>query len=96
MEVFIFWICLSVLAGVIASHKGRSGWWFFFLSVLLSPLVGIIAALVAREDTWEVESRQLASGDMRKCPDCAELIKRETTVCRYCGSQNRWSEDPSE
>ena len=48
MEIFILWLFFSIIAGVIAGHKGRSGIGFFFLSVVLSPLVGVIAALVAQ------------------------------------------------
>ena len=63
MEIFIGYVFFSIVAGFIASSKGRSGIEFFFLAIFLSPLIGIIAALAARENRSNVEEKKIASGD---------------------------------
>lgn len=80
----IGWIALSIISWVIASNKGRSGFGFFLLSLILSPVIGIIGALVVSQNTDNIEAKKVSSGTSKKCPKCAELIKREATVCRFC------------
>lgn len=53
--------------------------------MLLSPLVGFIFAALAKPDAGKIAEASLATGATRKCPFCAELVKREAVVCRFCG-----------
>jgi len=87
MGIFIAWVALCFVAGAIASIKGRSSVGFFFLSLFLSPLVGIITALIAKPDEKQVEESKIAEGNSKKCPFCAEIIKAEAKVCRYCSRE---------
>ncbi len=43
ISAFILWLSLSIVAGVVARSKGRSAVGYLFLSIFLSPLVGLIA-----------------------------------------------------
>lgn len=52
-------------------------------------LLGWIAALVwacMRTQTEPKPQWPAAPADMRTCPECAELIKREARRCKHCGS----------
>jgi hypothetical protein len=78
------WIICGIATAVIASSKGRDGCGWGILGFLLGP-IGILMAIgiAAVSD----DHRALATGELRKCPFCAELIRREAIKCRFCGSE---------
>jgi hypothetical protein len=84
VAIVLGWLVFAIVAGVIAAGRGRSGVGYFLLSIVLSPLVGILLA-VALPDLKQAKAREADLADSRECPHCAELIKRAATVCRYCG-----------
>ena len=85
--IFIIWLIFAVLVGAYASSKGRSGVGFFLIAVLLSPLIGFIIAAIVQPIRANTEAKALETGDVKKCPNCAELVKAEARLCKHCHSE---------
>lgn len=85
MTIVIFWIFFSLLVVLLAQRRGRSGAGYFLLSLFISPLLTAILLLVLPVNQEQIDRSSLRSGGMKKCPHCAELIKADASVCRYCG-----------
>lgn len=82
MLQLLFAVLLGLIPALVAHGKGRSFvlWWIY------GALLFIIAlphSLIMGSNQSELESRQL-SGGMKKCPACAELVKADAKICRYC------------
>ena len=86
MEILFIWIALSILAGWIAEQKGRSGVGFFFLALVLSPLIGLIAAAAVSKNDTALAAVDLREGKLCRCPQCAELVLIDAIKCKHCGS----------
>lgn len=72
MEIFLFWLVLSILVAVFANNRGKSGILYFILAVLLSPLLGFLIALIAGDSTKQ------------KCFNCGQKIDISAKVCPFC------------
>ena len=85
VEGIVFWLLFALVVAIIASNRGRSGFLWFLLSVVISPLLALILVLVLPNHAYGV---QVPSQDThKKCPDCAELVLQEAKVCKHCGAK---------
>lgn len=102
------WLILSIVVGVWASRKGRSGFGWFVLAILFSPLLaGLFLAAsknlanaratignatqvnvtIDGHATHDEREEVPYLEDTKACPRCAERVKKEALVCRFCGHE---------
>jgi uncharacterized membrane protein YhaH (DUF805 family) len=96
-SLFIFIPSLAVTVRRL-HDTNRSGWWIL---IGLVPLVGWIFLLIfmiqdstpgknfygpnPKEENMETPGRIPA--EMKKCPQCAELVNRDARICLFCGNE---------
>jgi RNA polymerase subunit RPABC4/transcription elongation factor Spt4 len=85
MEYLVIWGFFGILAATIAGGKGRSGFSWFILGLLLGPFALAVACLPSLKPQFVAAAPAPAAG-LVPCPECAELIQRQARKCRFCGS----------
>jgi hypothetical protein len=81
-DIILFWLILAGVVGWLATTRGKGFWTYFLLSVLLSPLIGLIILLVTGGD-----GQQRAA-----CWQCKEKVVVGASKCPHCGAGLTWNQ----
>lgn len=83
MEIIVLLAVLGGVVAIIANSKGFDTFGWFLYGALLFP---VALAHVIVKQTTEARAPSLNEPE-KKCPDCAEMVKADAAVCRYCGNR---------
>ena len=87
MIIIISGIIVAFVSGffcaMIAKRKNMNAVLWFFVGFLF-PLLSLIAIAGMPVTNAESDKDAEQNNPTKKCPKCAEIIKLEVKVCRYC------------
>jgi len=83
----LLWVLFCGMVSLYAWYKGLSFFELFLLSFFFSPLIGLVVAVIMKQNIPIYEKRQIKLGLARRCPHCAEVIKRRESVCPFCDKE---------
>lgn len=94
MEFFLIWFFFSVIVGIMASKRQRSGFLYFLLCLVLSPLlIGILVLVLGNAKARPIPVTVVSpvpnpgEGDEQtRCPECRELVRIDARKCKHCGT----------
>lgn len=74
--VVLLWLVLCFVVASVANSKGRSGFVWLLISLVLSPVLALVLVLVLKQ--------QGPNSKQRRCPECMEIVHRAALKCKHC------------
>ncbi len=83
VEILLVAALIGLIPAYIAQKKGRSffPWWIYGALLFI---VALPHAILIKPNLPQMERAALDSG-YKKCPRCAEMVKPNAKICRFCG-----------
>ncbi len=82
MAYLVICFCFGLAGGIVGRIKGSSFVLWFLISAVV-PFLGLIAAIVYRNDRDELR---------RQCPKCGRVTKLHDALCTRCGEELEYPE----
>lgn len=80
IALLVAWVAMAFVVAYVAGQKNRSKVGFFWLSIFLSPLIGLLVAIAIPKGSKNANR-------LSQCPYCKEEIVVDALVCRHCGKE---------
>lgn len=82
---WLFWFLLAIVVGVLASSRGRSGFGYFLLALVMSPLIAFAILLALSNKAEEARQEQLRREDHERQLESIKALAATSSVTE--GSQ---------
>ena len=79
---YIVWFASIFIGAYIGGKKGKKKKAWLLTGFL--GVIGLIIVIFMKPSEEAEEKAKIASGNMKKCPHCAELIQSEAKICKHC------------
>lgn len=82
MEFLGLAVLIGLIPAFIAHNKGRNFvlWWLYGAAIWI---VAFPHSLMLKKDP-KAADKQARDEGLRQCPSCAEFVRAEARVCRFC------------
>jgi hypothetical protein len=75
-------LCFGLAGGLVARQKGSS-FFLWFLIAAIPPFIGLLAAVLYRDEREE---------PLRRCPGCGKVVPVHQALCTRCGTELEFPE----